>query len=785
MVTSSDFTEDKDSGAYYISLISLQIERINKDVFPLFYQSSSLGAYIAVQNLEWRTGNIFIKPSLQDLIDYYINLTSFYNLAYANQVLIAAASEPTKLFWLANCLSASGLSVFSVDDKIYIIVQAIKESKAFALVNVANNFATLVGAGTPLSESDAEWISNITAKLILKIVESVTIVETQCDAFLKNLNTIGIYGISKDETLFEVIYNFLGDNQVGNIIGDNKVGRIVGGIFGNADNRRNFMNFLLRIWQTSIYNPYYPSPTYTLPANQDNVFPESYYMTDLGAAHYNGENATVLFVSENRYDVISFTQSFNFSIERNKIIAYEKTTTSFTFEGLPVSAPANDLYGTYDLYQPISITGFQPDLDISMPNTNCFPLFFLYFAIDYKDVKDADALIELAINVALNFTGIGEVADLEYLTYLKQISKFNALEDLEASKALLTWREVRGINEAVQFSAGNALAISNYLNTTTTDPGLKELTSYLDTFLGAVLLGSVCFHPIIKGKVTFAAKQVTEAYDGLPAELRSLLTQRGVSSDNIDAIRVFSDDATAVKVLKFSDNKELRKAILALNDEDIVRFLNDFANISDDLLLKLKDSPEYVEYWSQLSDVEKDAVNADKLTSFTSWYKNYVVTRAQRYLDTGIWIDVRRTKPGGKPVLYNPHEVETIVEIDIKFKAKSRPNGSEEAGDAIATSGLLKSKSYDPLGAPLTAFQKSWTKDPQQFIDQFLDAIDVHFNKIRTPLPPRPPLDIVVMDLKHFDDFDPGMRTTIMNKINSPTYEYKEYVNSNNLIIIN
>ncbi|SDE67273.1 hypothetical protein SAMN05216464_108164 [Mucilaginibacter pineti] len=634
LITSADFTENKDQGAYYLSLIALQIYRINNDVFPLFYQSTELTNYITTQNLEWRTGTIFNQPSLQDLADYYTNLTNFYNSAYANQLVIAAGSEKTKLFWLANCLSPQGLSVFSVYDKVYIITQAILQSKSFALLNVAMGVILPV-AGSNLQQSDAGWIARVSPKLILNLVESVTFIETQCDSFLAQLNSIGDWGLSKDETLFEVIYNFLGDNQLGNIIGDNKAGRIIGGIFGNPDDRKNFIKFSYKIWQTSIYNPYYESPTYNLPANGNHVFPESYYMSNSGIEHYNADTASVLFVFETTAtaDLISYTTSFDYSINRDKIIAYKIEVIKIHDEHQS-SETFNVLYGTYDLYQPVAVTGFKTDLDLVMPNANYFPLFFLYYANDYQDVKDADAVLELLFNLALNFTGIGEVTDLGYLM---QISKYGELINLPASTELLAWTAKEGVNNAVQFTAGNALAISIYVNDTATDPRLKNFTSYLNIFLGAVLLGSIGYHPLAKQKVTFAAIKVNAEYEALmAAEIETHL-----SVDAINAVKAFGEVDTIIAAMRtkisnlpLTNTNTILARFDAFTQEEQLSFNYDFLGLNDNVVWdRLNDIYEYqifnpdgtsggsafrtlVDDWSEIRKLKEERGNIDFLIAY-------------------------------------------------------------------------------------------------------------------------------------------------------------------------
>jgi hypothetical protein len=57
--------------------------------------------------------------------------------------------------------------------------------------------------------------------------------------------------------------------------------------------------------------------------------------------------------------------------------------------------------------------------------------------------------------------------------------------------------------------------------------------------------------------------------------------------------------------------------------------------------------------------------------------------------------------------------------------------------------------------------------------------------KIISPVEGRPPLDIIVLDLKNFDEFDPSIRPQIMDHINDPSRPYASLVNSDQFIIIN
>ena len=56
---------------------------------------------------------------------------------------------------------------------------------------------------------------------------------------------------------------------------------------------------------------------------------------------------------------------------------------------------------------------------------------------------------------------------------------------------MLFWPAVNGVNTTLQFSAGSALAISNYLNNTSIDPDIIRFTAKLNIFLGLLTLGTI------------------------------------------------------------------------------------------------------------------------------------------------------------------------------------------------------------------------------------------------------------------------------------------------------
>jgi len=232
-------------------------------------------------------------------------------------------------------------------------------------------------------------------------------------------------------------------------------------------------------------------------------------------------------------------------------------------------------------------------------------------------------------------------------------------------------------------------------------------------------------------------------------------------------------------VINFFDDPSFRFEIKLMTEGEQLKFLDYFGVIPEGLKINLKRNPDFVAYWNSLSNAEKDVFNLNKVEYFNNWYKAKVVVLAKELSESGLWFDVR------KGATYKLHELETLVEMNIKYKANLRPNLDSEAGDAIATTGIEINKSFDAMGVPKEAFEKpNWTnptKKNKSIID-FKKAIDKHFKKIVQPEAGIPALDKFILDFKNFDDFDPNLRTQIMNYIND---NYSHLVNTTHFEIIN
>ena len=542
LITSSDYTDDKDLGAYNLALCAMKIDVINRDIFPLFNGSQELADYVVDQNIEWSTGTIFNQPTLVDIQQYLLNLENFYVAAYPNQVLIKDALPDIKMFWLANILSVSGVSVFSVDQKIKLLTAAIETQMVSSKLN------------------DAEFM--------LKMVSSVSLVPTQIDDFLGQLISTKFYDINgKEQTLFETIYLNVADNEQG---------RVTMGLYNQPNNRKAYIETLHSLWLTSKYNPYFDSPSYSQPADTLGFFPESYFMTPTGKSNYDTNTAPPVFVYTAANDLLTaLFGNFFFSIQNEKIIAYKTPA----LDGRPLGdiLTASNLYGTYHIFAPVAILGYKSDLDLAMPENNCIPIFYQYYAADYKNIKDIEAGILLIRDVFLTYALFGSSNSFSYIKAL------SGLADLSnTQRVILIWEAVQGLSGTVQFTAGMAAALSDYIKQTTTDPDILSFMQSVDKFLIVLTLATVSTDILTKQRLVIAADDVISEQQALINAGKPV----NLNDDVINAITAVANNKPLLINLMRSkistlELTEVSTRFAALDASVQYDFFRDFYNLND------------------------------------------------------------------------------------------------------------------------------------------------------------------------------------------------------------
>lgn len=607
LVKSSDFQDDRNESAYSLAIIALQIYRINKDIFPLFNQSPELAAYIETQNNHWANGIIFDQPTYEDILQYEESLTNYYNTAYSNQLFISSTPKSTKLLWLAIILSPSGLAVLPVDLKVTILKKTVEI--------LATDYMTY-GPYSPFRD-----IVDSCQQIILNIVESIIDTPTVSDYFLKQMFVTVSTDQSKDVSLFEALYKRLEDNRKG---------RLTHQLINGNNNKKNFIQSLYNIWKISQYNPYYNSPSYTQPANsKTKVYPESFFIAN--KEYYDSKLApsTLTYKTSSRV-LDTYGVTYEFSLINNSVVKVLKITTSAPSVN---AVPGVQLYGVYNVYQPLSLLGYQQDPIAFIPSFNCIPAFYLYYAYDARQTANFDFGVLAIIEVALNFTILGE---LEGITYLEELSGIAEAETLPGSTRILSWDSILGISREVQFTAGNFSVVLNFIKNTSPDidPKMGRYIEALDIFLGALTMAATISDFVAQIKLVASASAVKAAAGNLnedirlPYQVENAIELLGNIDELVDLMTSKLDQ------LSLSSVNTLKSKFIYIEDaERQLGFFNDFYFVEDTDVI-----------WNELNTTYNETViNPDGTLSLRSLIDDWKeIEELQKYRsDIGFLIPYR------------------------------------------------------------------------------------------------------------------------------------------------
>lgn len=513
--------EERDRAAALLTKISLAIGMINENIFPSFKTGSeNYETYIDDQNLEWRNGNI-LKYTLEGLNVFYGGLKDYYDKAYKNQAKIALSSGILKLYWFAMLLSPSGLSIL------------LPQSKELLLSYVCKN---------ELSEVKEKMLEeNLVINILLSFNPNNL---SQIDDLLAFLITFPLKNSS--QTLYELLYLKMSTST-----------NIKEGLLGlsnwvfNTDfkptkTKEQFVQVVYALWQLSKYNPYQDNGVIKQDsigfkvlnpqtANYDNVnfrpqttFTYSYEVSYKVESQPNPnlpgindekylevypEAAPILLPYESEKFAGVFFDNFNFSFERGKIVAKQTFLLSIKAVdggigtiGLLRQETQNVLYGTYDIYQPVSLhssntqtksalsTVKGDDIAVNGNHINSLiPIFVLKFIDDAGDRSDAEAVLGYVVDVVTTYTGLGSLTKLKHLRWAA--TGANTVE-------LFSIQGLRLVVGTVEFTSG---ALGFFANFVECDPN-NNFCNGVKTFIIALQLASLTINAT-DSLATFAMKR--------------------------------------------------------------------------------------------------------------------------------------------------------------------------------------------------------------------------------------------------------------------------------------
>jgi hypothetical protein len=553
------FPNEKDRAALLITKIGLLINMINEDIFPLFNIGGiDYSAYVDAQNLEWQNGSIFIQPTLVGLQLFLDGLTEYYSIAYKNQNNIALSSGIEKLYWFAMLLTPSSLSSLPPQSKLDLLEFICK----YKLSSIKEKIPE----------------ENLVINILLSFSPNNI---SQIDGLLAHLITFPI--LNSNQSIYEILYSKLSTstNIKEGLLGlSNWVFKTD---FKPTKTKEQFVQAVYALWQLSKFNPYgedgsikqdsigfkilnadtakydnianAPSTTFTYSyevsykviSQPNSHIPE---INDISYQEVYKNAAPILFPYESEKFAGVFFDNFNFRFDGAKITAtqtfllgIEAVNGGIGTIGLLKEKKQDVLYGTYDIYQPVSLlsTNIETKSALSTVNGNnivvngnninsLIPIFVLKFIDDAGDRSDAETVIGYVVDVVTTYAGIGALAKLKHLRWAATGAE---------TVGLFTLDGLRLVVGGVEFTSGVLGFFANFVEC---DPN-NSFCNGVKTFIIALQLASLTINAT-DSLATFAMRRsagrvIEEAGGANEAEIVQNIKDRLIAlnaSANVDTV---------------------------------------------------------------------------------------------------------------------------------------------------------------------------------------------------------------------------------------------------------
>lgn len=571
----------KENAAYLIAKIALYINNIQNNIYPLFIGDEKFQSYIASQNLEWSSVDIFNSPTMADYKIYLENITEFYEALYSNQLAIKNTKSQTKLYWLGFVLSERSLKIIPTYDKVEIL-RVIAEG-------------VILGAMSSLvltAQNEEEYA--------IKILRSIS--GEQQDDFLAGLLNVAFFEGKRRLTLYQSLYDKINDTGIG------------------AENLRIFMDEIYRIWTGSSYNPYGLDGS---PMKDNLINPGTY-----------ADNPILLKYESSRAGMFN-TSNYDFSFNSSRI----EVTEEIDQIGENTVNTYIKKIGNYGIYQALTISDAPTNTNnikfnaINLNGTSqvAIPIFYLKYIDDKKSTENLITVAELTVDLVLTFSAVGNLTKLRHLKSLGKLGRVAlGLETGESGLILIRYELAQGVMSAIEISSGVASILMNYstnyrqtycsLDSPQYDRDKCEFYTRLDNIFLALQLGGSVVDYIFSRKIRTAASEMLKGPIPIDFNPDALVILRKFA-DNIDEIR----EIFRVRLLqKYGDNSNIwrkidRSQLSELSNVKKDDFIFEFENTTDDLLdLFHEDHGSLIDFWGQLNRNDYDLFKG-KRTFFSTF----------------------------------------------------------------------------------------------------------------------------------------------------------------------
>jgi hypothetical protein len=349
-------------------------------------------------------------PDYKILEEFYSKITNFFIFIFYRKNDIMLLSPTEKIDFLIEILPSNILSIVDIQVLINRLHEIIKKAKP-----TPEDRLTVLGIIQAIKPEDANY-------------------------FLEQLRDLNVTNIDdKKVSLFEGIYVKATKNVK----------------WFDTTHRKQLMQSLLLIWYASDFNP-------------DNIydFSNNAELTEPIHNIYKDKIQWIQYESKKSWGWFDDNMDFTFNqnlLNGERLISYNTNE----IWGFPS-------FGAYPIYQPVSIRQFdEGDIAVKIPSlffqeggttvdTAMIPLFFLKHIDDCGDEEDYWTGVSLAFDIALTFTGIGNLTKLRHLRHITKLGRLAIGKTITTSERVLALELASGLAGLVELTTATASLILTY-----------------------------------------------------------------------------------------------------------------------------------------------------------------------------------------------------------------------------------------------------------------------------------------------------------------------------------
>lgn len=427
----ADLRKDEFSGLNDYNTIIFEL----KKSWGYYYIPNSDPIYVNRQRIEPTFSG---EPNYDEYLKYYESLTNFYFNTYKIRGHFITLPDDRRFNYLLGMISPAALAVIplKIIKKCLSYYSKIKE----------------------LDETSQRFIIHLISSIIKRGKS------TDVDDFL-------LFLLDKENggaTNFEILYNLLTDGRVERI-------PYINMIFDEYTNKKYFAYAIYELWKVSKFNwDYFPPGTTPIPGQ---IYDGNFFIKNHDEFNTNNIFEFVDVDDSNGNLPFNTKVTFTSSFKNNKIEIYQTTRVlKYYLYGPLADEKSFEEFGLFHLYQPITLIGYKPNLDLTLviPQRATIPAFLFHFAEEYKKIAEFDAVVSLSIDLTVNILlayfggGTSLLKNLNYLRYTKLGAAIIG-EGVNATEAIVIWRNAEKTAELLTLSVAQLMAVNHYLTTTTTD----------------------------------------------------------------------------------------------------------------------------------------------------------------------------------------------------------------------------------------------------------------------------------------------------------------------------